>query len=123
MAPSALVASFKDLPDPRVDRTRRHDLGEVMVIAVLAVLAGADGWDDMVEWAEAGQVWLRTFLRLRWGIPSADTVRRIFEAINPKQFTACFDRMVAHLAAHMPDKLIAMGASSCVGPSARTSNG
>jgi predicted transposase YbfD/YdcC len=79
-----------------------------MVIAVLAVLAGADGWDDMVEWAEARQVWLRTFLRLRWGIPSADTVRRIFEAIDPKQFAACFDRMVAHLAAHMPDKLIAI---------------
>lgn len=102
------VSSFEDLPDPRVERTRVHRLGDVMVIAVLAVLAGADGWDDIVEWAEARQKWLRTFLALRGGIPSADTVRRIFEAVDPKQFTECFDRLVAHLATEMPDQLIAI---------------
>jgi hypothetical protein len=108
MAPSVLVVSFEDLPDPRVERTRVHHLGDVLVIAVLAVLAGADGWDDIVEWAEARQKWLRTFLSLKAGIPSADTVRRIFETIDPKKFLECFHRMVAHLAAHMPDQLIAI---------------
>jgi hypothetical protein len=108
MAPSALVASFESLAAPRVERTRVHRLGDVLTIAVLAVLAGADGWDDIVEWAEARQKWLRTFLSLRGGIPSADTVRRLFEAIDPKKFAECFDRMVAHLAAHMPDQLIAI---------------
>jgi predicted transposase YbfD/YdcC len=72
------------------------------------VLAGADGWDDIVEWAEARQNWLRTFLSLKAGIPSADTVRRLFETIDPKKFLECFHRMVAHLAAHMPDQLIAI---------------
>jgi hypothetical protein len=62
-----------------------------------------------VEWAEARQKWLRTFLLLRRGIPSADTVRRIFEAISPKKFTEC--RLVAHLATEMPDQLIANSAA------------
>jgi len=88
---SVLVASFEELPDPRVKRTRVHGLGDVVTIAVLAVLAGADGWDDIVEWAEARQKWLRSFLVLRAGIPSADTVRRIFEALDPKKFAECFD--------------------------------
>jgi predicted transposase YbfD/YdcC len=108
MAPSVLVKSFEDLPDPRVERTRLHRLGDVLVIAVLAVLAGADGWDDIVEWATARQKWLRTFLSLRGGIPSADTVRRIFEAINSKKFAESFHRIVAHLAKEMPDQLIAI---------------
>jgi predicted transposase YbfD/YdcC len=108
MVPSVLVASFEDLPDPRVERTRVHRLGDILVIAVLAVLAGADGWDDMVEWAEARKRWLRTFVVLRAGIPSADTVRRLFEAIDPKKFAACFERMVAHLSTHMPDQLLVL---------------
>ena len=108
MDPSALVASFEDLADPRVERTRVHRLGNVMVIALLAVLAGADGWDDIVEWAAAHQKWLGTFLPLRTGIPSADMVRRIFEAIDPKKFGECFHRLVAHLATEMPEQLIAI---------------
>jgi len=95
MKAAALLASFEDLRDPRVERTRAHRLGDVLVLSVLAVprrglrsvvMAGADGWDDIVEWAETRERWLRTFLALPGGIPSADTVRRIFQAIDPKQF-------------------------------------
>jgi len=117
MKAAALLASFEDLPDPRVERTRTHRLGDVLVLSVLAVprrglrsvvVAGADGWDDIVEWAEARERWLRTFLALPAGIPSADTVRRIFQAIDPKQFAQCFGRLVTHLAGHMPDQLVVM---------------
>jgi len=108
MQASVLVAFFANLEDPRVERTRRHVLGDVLVIAVLAVIAGADGWDEIVEWATARQEWLRTFLGLPGGIPSADTFRRIFEAINPKQFSACFERLTRHLAGEMPEGLIAI---------------
>src|ERR1700730_7754713 len=93
MAPSRLVESFADLPEPRVARTRVHLLGEVLVLAVLAVIAGADGWDDIVEWGEAREAWLRTFLTLPAGIASADTVRRIFCAIDAAKFGACFESL------------------------------
>jgi len=117
MKAAALLASFEDLRDPRVERTRAHRLGDVLVLSVLAVprrglrsvvMAGADGWDDIVEWAETRERWLRTFLALPGGIPSADTVRRIFQAIDPKQFAQCFERLVTHLAGHMPEQLVVM---------------
>jgi predicted transposase YbfD/YdcC len=79
-----------------------------MVLAVLAVLAGADGWDHIVEWSKAREKWLRSCLALRAGIASADTVRRLFEALDPKKFAACFDSMVARLATCMPEQLIAI---------------
>jgi len=108
MKAAALLASFEDLPDPRVERTRAHRLGDVLVLSVLAVIAGADGWDDIEEWAETREHWLGTFLALPAGIPSADTIRRIFQAIDPKQFAQCFERLVTHLAGHMPDQLVVM---------------
>jgi len=108
MKAAALLASFEDLPDPRVERTRAHRLGDVLVLSVLAVMAGADGWDDIEEWADSRERWLGTFLDLPAGIPSADTIRRIFQAIDPKQFGQCFERLVTHLAGHMPDQLVVM---------------
>lgn len=105
---SGLVTAFQELADPRVERTRAHALDEVMVLTVLAVMAGADGWDQIIEWAEIRESWLRTFLRLGRGLPSADTVRRIFEAIDPKKFAGCFERMIAHLAGNMAGQLIAI---------------
>ena len=104
----ALVVIFEDLPDPRVARTRVHSLGEALVIVVLAVIAGADGWDEVVEWAEFRESWLRTFLSLPAGIPSADTIRRIFCSIAPEKFAACFERMIAELAGDMQDQLVAI---------------
>lgn len=108
MTPSRLVESFEDLPDPRVERTRQHLLGDVLVMSILAVIAGADGWDDIVEWGEAREKWLCTFLALPAGIPSADTVRRIFCAIDTVKFAACFERMIVELSGSMLDQLVAI---------------
>ena len=103
MTPSRLVAAFADLPDPRVARTRVHLLGEVLVMAILSVIAGADGWDEIVEWCEIREKWLRSFLALPAGVPCADTFRRIFAAIEPVKFAACFDTMIAELSGNMLD--------------------
>lgn len=108
MSTARLAEAFADLPDPRVERTRKHLLGDVLVIAVLAVIAGADGWDDMVEWGVARRTWLRTFLKLPSGIPCADTFRRIFGAIEPTKFASCFESMVAELTGSVLGQLVAI---------------
>ena len=98
MHPTRLVAVFSSLEDPRVERTRRHALVDVIVIAILATIADCDGWDEVEAFAEFRLAWLRTFLDLRRGSPSADTFRRVFEAIDPKAFAVCFATLVADLA-------------------------
>jgi predicted transposase YbfD/YdcC len=82
-------------------------LAEILVMAVLAVIAGADGWEDTVVWAKARRSWLKTFLVLRWGIPCEDTFRRVFRAVDPTKFAACFASMTAELAGSMLDQLVA----------------
>jgi predicted transposase YbfD/YdcC len=102
----AIKKHFSTLEDPRVERTKRHPLVDIVVIAMLAVLCGADGWDDIVDFASVRQAWLRTFLELPSGIPSADTFRRVFGALAPEQFGRCFASFVAELAGNVEGKLV-----------------
>jgi len=75
---------FDDLPDPRVDRTKQHLLKDILVITILAVIAGADGWEDIENYGLSKQQWLEEFLELPNGIPSDDTFRRVFEKLDPE---------------------------------------
>ena len=87
---TSLVECFADLPDPRVQRTRRHLLIDIVVIAISAVVCGAEGWEDIVEFAQAKQSWLQERLALPGGIPCADTFRRVFARLNPEAFGKSF---------------------------------
>jgi hypothetical protein len=75
----SLVEHFSDIKDPRVDRTKKHQLIDILVIAILAVIAGAQGWKDIENYGISKQQWLEEFLVLPNGIPSDDTFRRVFE--------------------------------------------
>jgi predicted transposase YbfD/YdcC len=75
---------FDDLPDPRVDRTKQHLLKDILVITILATIAGAVGWEDIENYGLSKQQWLEEFLELPNGIPSDDTFRRVFERLDPK---------------------------------------
>ena len=90
MEPPAIWSDFEGLKDPRVERTRRHQLMDIVIISVLAVVAGADGWSDIVQFAEDRQDWFSTFLELPAGIPCDDTFRRVFAALDPVKFQAGF---------------------------------
>jgi predicted transposase YbfD/YdcC len=105
---SRIQEHFAMLDDPRVDRTKRHELMDIVVIALIAVIRGADGWDSIVDFAEINEAWLRTFLTLPNGIPCADTFRRVFQALDPQQFGRCFAGFVVELAGHVADKQVCL---------------
>ena len=91
-APSPAARLFAGVTDPRVERTRRHLLCDLLLIALCATLAGAEGFCDMAEWARTKEGWLRTFLNLPGGIPSHDTFERVFRRLDPRELHACFLR-------------------------------
>jgi predicted transposase YbfD/YdcC len=93
----AFADYFADLPDPRVDRTKKHLLGDILAIAVCAVIAGADSFPEVETFGEAKESWLRRFLALPNGIPSHDTFNRVFAALDRRAFAACFARWMAAL--------------------------
>jgi predicted transposase YbfD/YdcC len=81
---------FEKLEDPRGKQGWEHKFLSIVLIAVLAVIAGASGWDDIELYAESHEPWLATFLDLRNGVPHADTYRRVFERIEPAALQECF---------------------------------
>ena len=85
-----LTEHFAAVPDPRVDRTKRHLLHDIIVIAICGVICGADDWVAIESFGKAKKAWFRRFLRLPHGIPSHDTFGRVFAAIDTEAFTACF---------------------------------
>lgn len=81
---------FGELKDPRIDRTKRHELLDIVAIAMCAVICGADSWVDIELFGNSKRQWLERFLSLPNGIPSHDTFGRVFRMLDPKDFEQCF---------------------------------
>jgi predicted transposase YbfD/YdcC len=89
----ALIAAyFAAISDPRVERTRLHELVDILVIAICAVICGADSWVEMETYGRAKEQWLRQFLALPHGIPSHDTFSRVLARLKPDELQQCFLR-------------------------------
>jgi predicted transposase YbfD/YdcC len=104
----SLIEHFKDLPDPRVDRTKDHDLIDILVIAICTLLCAGESFNDMEDFGQAKHDWFKTFLRLRNGIPSHDTFNRLFAALDPKAFLDCFLRWTQSLRQAVPQEIVAL---------------
>jgi predicted transposase YbfD/YdcC len=85
-----IVDHFKDLEDKRVERTKRHELIDIVTIAICAVICGADSWVLMETYGKKKEEWLKQFLELPNGIPSHDTFARVFAKIDPQQLQNSF---------------------------------
>jgi predicted transposase YbfD/YdcC len=92
---ASIVGHFVDLEDPRVERTKRHLLLDIVVIAICAVICGADSWVAVALFGKAKLAWLKRFLELPNGIPSHDTFGRVFARLKPEQFEKCFLQWIA----------------------------
>ena len=84
------LSQFQSLKDPRKPKGTEHNFLSIVLIAVLATIGGATGWEDIELYAQSHQTWLGTFLDLKHGIPHADTYRRVFALIPPEALQECF---------------------------------
>lgn len=104
----SLIEHFQMLSDPRMDRTKEHDLIDVLIIAVCTLLCGGESFNDMEDFGYAKEDWFKTFLRLRNGIPSHDTFNRVFAALDPEQFLDCFLRWTQSLRQAVAHEIVAL---------------
>src|SRR4051812_25475594 len=103
-----LAACFAGLADPRETRRCDHRLIDILVIAVCAVIACAESWEDIELYGRSKQAWLKTFLVLPNGIPSHDTFRRVFMLLDPDAFEACFARWARSLMGKVEREVVAI---------------
>ncbi len=106
-AAAGFLRHFNDLPDRRAGN-RIHKLNDLIVIAVMAVICGADGWAQVQQFGQAKQKWLATFLELPGGIPSHDTFGRFFARLDPAAFERCFLAWMSALVELSGGRLIAI---------------
>jgi predicted transposase YbfD/YdcC len=109
-SPSAtnLCKHFAQLTDPRVERTKEHLLLDIVVMALCAILAGADGWVAVEAFGQAKEKWLRTFLELPNGIPSHDTFGRVFAALDPFEFQDAFGSWIQAVSEKRKGEIVAV---------------
>jgi predicted transposase YbfD/YdcC len=93
----SLEEVFGGIQDPRIDRTKLHKLIDIIIIAICAVICGAEGWEEIEQFGKEKQEWLENILELPNGIPSHDTISRVFSKINPQDFEKCFFEWVSSI--------------------------
>ena len=103
-----LAACFAGLADPRETRRCDHRLIDILAIAVCAVIACAESWEDIELYGRSKRAWLETFLELPNGIPSHDTFRRVFMLLDPDAFEACFAKWAQALAVGVEREVVAV---------------
>jgi predicted transposase YbfD/YdcC len=89
-----ILSHFEALEDPRVDRTKRYPLIEIIFLIISATISGCEGWKSIRDFGLLKLEWLRQFLPYENGIPVDDTIARVMRKLNTKQFASCFTRWI-----------------------------
>jgi predicted transposase YbfD/YdcC len=106
---------FAELRDPRVERNREHLLEEILLIAVAAILSGAESWNDIADYGRDKLEWLKTFLQLPGGIPSHDTFNRVFSALDPEEMERGFAAWVSSITKLTAGEVVAIDGKTLCG--------
>ena len=120
--PTSISVHFGCVPDPRIERSRAHQLVDILTITLCAVLCGADSWVDVETFGETREAWLRTFLDLPGGIPSHDTFGRVFARLDPVAFQQCFLAWVQQVVPR-PSGVVALDGKTVRGSHHRATGG
>lgn len=104
----SLADAFIVVHDPRIDRTKKHNLVDILIIALCATVCGVEGWEEIEIFAEEREEWFRGFLELPNGVPSHDTMYRVFARINPKELNAALIRWTEGLNHSVEGKVVAI---------------
>ena len=104
----SILDHFADLDDPRVERTRRHKLVDIIAIAICSTICGADSWAHMELFGKSKLEWFQSFLELPGGIPSHDTFGEVFARLDPEQFQRCFRAWTQAIAELLPGEVVAI---------------
>ena len=91
----SLISHLMIIDDPRIDRTKKHELIDILVIAICASICGAETWTEIEDFGEEKESWFKEFLNLKHGIPSHDTFRRLFMILDPLIFSEVFYNWVS----------------------------
>lgn len=102
---ASLITIFREMPDPRSGNAQRHDLLDILTIALVASVCGAESCVDFAEFAADREALLREFLRLENGLPSHDTFSRVFRLLDPAAFGRAFEAFLSDLGADGPGVL------------------
>ena len=105
---ASIVGHFSILKDPRIERNKRHSLIDIMVLTVCAVVSGAQTWEEIQDYGEFKIDWLRRFIGLENGIPSHDTIRRLFIRLDPGALQQCFLSWVESVRKHTDGDVVAI---------------
>lgn len=103
---ASLLELFEAITDPRIDRTKRHTLSDILMLTLIATLCGADNCVLIEEFGKSNRTWLNQYLSLLNGIPSHDTIGRVFAALNPKEFERFFIKWVSAVSSLTEGELI-----------------
>ncbi|MDR2891804.1 MAG: ISAs1 family transposase [Deltaproteobacteria bacterium] len=104
----SLGNAFISIHDPRIDRTKKHKLVDIIMITLCATICGMEGWEDIEIFAEEREEWFRKFLELPNGIPSHDTMYRVFSRINPKELNKILIEWTQGLNKSVDGKVVAI---------------
>jgi len=105
---ASLITILEAVPDPRVKAIVDHDLPDILIIALCTILCGGDSFYDMEEFGEVRLDWLKTFLRLRNGVPTHDTYNRVFQALDPEEFGDCLARWTQSVRTVLGGEVVAL---------------
>jgi predicted transposase YbfD/YdcC len=109
------VEHFSALKDPRIERGKLHDLMDILVLAVCAQMAGAEGWEAIAAFGQSKLEWLRRFVPLKNGVPSPDCIAYVISRLSPKDFQKCFIGWVEGMCEQTPGEIVAVDGKTARG--------
>ncbi len=119
---SSILHHFSNIDDPRIEHQKKHLLPNIFFITLCAVICGADDWATVEEFGKSNEEWFTELLDLKHGIPSHDTLGRVFSLIDTDLFSECFSHWVSDLAQLSEGEVIAIDGKCLRGSIDRASN-